>query len=672
MNGKMSSIFLMVLISIFTITFTAPSFAQTAQEIAIKPGFNFISFTVIPAVTPNVLKQQYSDINEIYYFSAAGGSFISAGEGTLTTLGTGKGYIFKSSSQFSMTVSGNVLTTIGDINLKAGFNLSGFSKMPEAIAANALMIKYSIVKGIYKWSPSAGAFLQVVRNNSGAIEQLDGVDPQLKSGESYFINVNADARLNYDGQSITITSSEPVIPQAQAVTPTFDPAAGTYASTQSVTIKSATSDVIIKYTTDGSMPSATNGTVYSGTISVSLTTTIKAIAIKTGMADSQVASAEIIIKIPKINLTYLPAYGSINEYLVGGVENVNYNDYSCVLLIRTNGKWWIKPGYASKLSVNPSDGTFSANFCNGGTDYLADKINIYLIPKNYTPPNVDNQSAPPASLVQNSITKLEVDRPVSPNWWFNVSPYSPFSDTLEIFYGSSGKYVSIVSKSNIIRPVFGPNSAWGGYFYFMPGVRSGNKYIPDSPISIDYFQTSNCKLCISISGNQGGLSVKGDLILTPPSNDQLVIEVKINEIKGNIVFDSTPENEIYKVLNLKSMFLNPDYCDSKTLYLDSKEYPFPAKDSGITIPDYYQSIVSSISPVTAQNILLQGVFSEWQKQHENKPAPSFNIMLETPMPISANNDFGTKTDVNSDTLNVWASGRTQNIGPYKYTVIVKQ
>lgn len=79
-------------------------------------------------------------------------------------------------------------------------------------------------------------------------------------------------------------------------TPTFSPAAGTYNEAQDVTISTTTSGASIYYTTDGTTPSSTNGTLYTGAINVSSTTTIKAIAVKSGNNDSQVAEATYTIE----------------------------------------------------------------------------------------------------------------------------------------------------------------------------------------------------------------------------------------------------------------------------------------------------------------------------------------------------------------------------------------
>jgi len=73
-------------------------------------------------------------------------------------------------------------------------------------------------------------------------------------------------------------------------TPTFTPAGGTYSTAQDVTIACTTDGATIYYTLDGTTPT-TESTVYSSPIAVSTTTTIKAFAVKTGMNDSEVATA---------------------------------------------------------------------------------------------------------------------------------------------------------------------------------------------------------------------------------------------------------------------------------------------------------------------------------------------------------------------------------------------
>ena len=83
----------------------------------------------------------------------------------------------------------------------------------------------------------------------------------------------------------------------QVAAPTFTPAAGEYTAAQSVEIACATDGASIYYTTDGTDPTAAS-TAYTAAIAVGESMTIKAIAVKEGMTDSEIASAAYTINIP--------------------------------------------------------------------------------------------------------------------------------------------------------------------------------------------------------------------------------------------------------------------------------------------------------------------------------------------------------------------------------------
>ena len=89
-------------------------------------------------------------------------------------------------------------------------------------------------------------------------------------------------------QAITVTYTAGGTPTCYA--PTFSPAAGTYFSAQSVEISTTTEGATIYYTVDGSDPTG-ESTAYTEAITVSKTTTIKAIAVRDGYNNSSVASA---------------------------------------------------------------------------------------------------------------------------------------------------------------------------------------------------------------------------------------------------------------------------------------------------------------------------------------------------------------------------------------------
>lgn len=76
---------------------------------------------------------------------------------------------------------------------------------------------------------------------------------------------------------------------SQAVAPTFNPPAGDFTTTQSVTLSTSTPNATIYYTTDGSTPT-TSSAKYSSPISVATTETITAIAAASGLSNSPPSS----------------------------------------------------------------------------------------------------------------------------------------------------------------------------------------------------------------------------------------------------------------------------------------------------------------------------------------------------------------------------------------------
>ena len=112
----------------------------------------------------------------------------------------------------------------------------------------------------------------------------------------------------------TIALSGTVDALPVAATPTFSPVAGTYMTEQSVTISCETANAAIYYTLDGSDPTE-NSTLYSAPITVSETTTIKAIAVASGYDNSTIAEA-----------TY-----TINEVItIAEARALENNAYACV------------------------------------------------------------------------------------------------------------------------------------------------------------------------------------------------------------------------------------------------------------------------------------------------------------------------------------------------------
>ncbi len=203
--------------------------ANAAQELQLKEGFNFISFKEAISIKPSEFKALNPAIEDVFLYSQAAGSFLSVNEGSLTSLAAGKGYIVKNSSSAKITVSvpGGALSSIGNVSLKSGFNLVGFSKAPPspAVSFSQLMNTYSFIHGLYKWNATANSFFSVVRDSGGTPVQIDGVDPLISAGEAYFFNLTEDTLINYDGPS-TILMGKTIEPPVST-----NPYAGRYAGT---------------------------------------------------------------------------------------------------------------------------------------------------------------------------------------------------------------------------------------------------------------------------------------------------------------------------------------------------------------------------------------------------------------------------------------------------------
>lgn len=110
----------------------------------------------------------------------------------------------------------------------------------------------------------------------------------------------------------------------QPEAPSFSPAAGSYDSTQTVTIVSATAGVELYYTIDGSSPGV-DSFRYTVPVVINATTTLNAIAVSADHALSSISSAQYIIKAitPDGSLSNgatLIRYGS-KLYVAGGKDN---------------------------------------------------------------------------------------------------------------------------------------------------------------------------------------------------------------------------------------------------------------------------------------------------------------------------------------------------------------
>ncbi len=310
------------------------SATATLKAIAYETGYS--DSTVTSATyTINTLPAGWSD-TDVGTTGATGSAAYSGG--TFTVNGSGSD-IYGTSDQFNYAY----VATTGDTTITARVatqqNTNSWAKsgvmFRETTAAGSSYV------GLYV-TPSNGADMQY-RNGAGtsAVDLARGAGIAapywvrlVRSGNTFTGYTSADGNSWTQIGSIAVTMASgataglPVCSHAvgtlctstftnvtvttptPAAAPTLSPAAGSYTSVQSVTISTTTSGASIRYTTDGSTPSETAGTLYAGPVSVGTSETLKAIAYATGYADSSVSSAAYTITLPTAAPTFSPAAGT--------------------------------------------------------------------------------------------------------------------------------------------------------------------------------------------------------------------------------------------------------------------------------------------------------------------------------------------------------------------------
>ncbi|HUM95692.1 MAG TPA: PASTA domain-containing protein [Candidatus Competibacter sp.] len=142
-----------------------------------------------------------------------------------------------------------------------------------------------------------------------------GVAVSQDSKRVYIANTDDNTVTVVDGQSGTVIATIPVGlapwafgqfvgPLATVAKPVFDPPAGSVRSPRAIKISTATPDASIRYTTDGSIPTSTHGTLLKSGQTITVTSlpnqdgtfVLKAVAFKDNWADSEVAEATYAIR----------------------------------------------------------------------------------------------------------------------------------------------------------------------------------------------------------------------------------------------------------------------------------------------------------------------------------------------------------------------------------------
>ena len=252
-------------------------------------------------------------------FSPAAGTYTTSAAVTISTVTSGASIRYTTNGTTPSSTVGTVYSSAVSITATATL---------QAIAYETGFTNSAVASGVYTiqcatptYSPAAGTYnnaqtVTISTATGGATIRYttNGTTPSSTVGTVYSsaVSITASSTLQAIAYKTSLTNSAVAsgVYTLQCVTPTFNPAAGAYGPAQTVTISTTTSGASIRYTTNGTTPSSTVGTVYSSAVSISATSTLEAIAYETGYTNSSVATGVYTINGACATPTFSPAAGT--------------------------------------------------------------------------------------------------------------------------------------------------------------------------------------------------------------------------------------------------------------------------------------------------------------------------------------------------------------------------
>ena len=262
-------------------------------------------------------------------FPSESTNIVQVGATTLTTTG-GAGYVSESAWNWGggWGTGGGVSTSYGLPGYQAAVNMATnggsttWRNVPDVAMVGDNVYVYTggaggMVGGTSCAAPLWAAFTALANQQAavlgrGPVGFLNPALYAIGTGAAYGTNfhdvtagdnTSPDSPANYyavpgydlasgwgspNGTNLLLALASGVFVQDAA--PGFSPGPGTYYSAPTISLTSATTGATIRYTTDGSLPSETNGLVYSGPFLLTNTTLLQALAYGAGGPDSAVTA----------------------------------------------------------------------------------------------------------------------------------------------------------------------------------------------------------------------------------------------------------------------------------------------------------------------------------------------------------------------------------------------
>ena len=239
-------------------------------------------------------------------FSVASGAVNSGTEVTITCATEGAKIYYTtdgsepttSSTEYTAAISVTTAVTLKAIAVKSGMNNSAVASASYTIKGTVATPEFSVASG--EVDSGTSVTITCATEDAKIYYTTDGTEPTASSTEyTAAISVTPPMTLKAiaikSGMNKSAVASASYTIKGTVATPAFSVASGAVESGTTVTITCSTEGAKIYYTTDGNEPTASS-TEYTAAISITEAVTLKAIAVKSGMNDSAVASASYTIK----------------------------------------------------------------------------------------------------------------------------------------------------------------------------------------------------------------------------------------------------------------------------------------------------------------------------------------------------------------------------------------
>jgi hypothetical protein len=233
-----------------------------------------------------------------------------------------------SSTQYTAAIPVSSATTLKAIAVKSGMTNSSIMTAAYTITPQTVATP-TAAPGAGTYTSAQNVTLTTITVGAVIHYTTDGSTPTVSS-TIYTVPVAVSTSRTLKAIAIktgmtdsAVLTAAYVINEQQVATPTASPAAGTYDKEKNVSLASATSGTSIYYTTNGSTPTSSSS-LFSSAIKIKKDTTIKAIAIKSGMTNSNILTAVYKIKDSIKNSKYYKLYKYYRDHYHNKTGKADY------------------------------------------------------------------------------------------------------------------------------------------------------------------------------------------------------------------------------------------------------------------------------------------------------------------------------------------------------------